>query len=363
MSNYLKQKVKLLSFVAVIFIVLVNSYNYDHVKLTGSSTITEGFNFSAMFQYFISNGIASFAVPLIFLIFGFVFFKHFEPTVKGYFNKLKYKFIPLLTTFLSWSLLATGIVFVCSNIDNLKNLPYITMMLSKFNSYGIASLLISPPDYQLWILLNFLIIIIYSPIVYILLRYCKFFVIIPLAVIWITDINIGISVEALLFFVFGGYLSIYVDEKYHTGAIETNTRVTGIIVWLILCIVKTYWAATFDINKDYLSGTGLLILHKLSVLLGVFVVWYFCDFLIVKLINKKKIMRLTWHSSMIFLIHEPLMTICNQFAFLSSQSDITHTVLFFGFSISIIALSIVISMLIYHFSPLVHKYFCGGLSK
>ena len=54
----------------MIAVVFIHSYNYKDNFLTPTTSISESFNVYAMFEYFISNALARFAVPLFFIISG-----------------------------------------------------------------------------------------------------------------------------------------------------------------------------------------------------------------------------------------------------------------------------------------------------
>ena len=71
MDNYTSQKIKITSFLLMIMVVFLHSYNLDIKQ--GSQLVFFEKDYNWLIQNFISYGITRIAVPLFFLISGFLF--------------------------------------------------------------------------------------------------------------------------------------------------------------------------------------------------------------------------------------------------------------------------------------------------
>lgn len=112
MNDYLSKKIKFLSFFAMIGVVYCHTYNYFDRFLQSRTVLSEGANPGAMLQFFISNGLVRFAVPLFFIFSGHLFFVHFEFTWKGYLQKVLKRVRTLVVPFLIWTALAGTFLYI-----------------------------------------------------------------------------------------------------------------------------------------------------------------------------------------------------------------------------------------------------------
>ena len=176
MTKYLSRKIKFMSLFLIIGVVFIHSYNYKDTFLTPTTTISEGFNLGAMFEYFLSNGIAKFAVPMFFAISGYLFFRTFKFTVKSYIYKLKSRFFSLFIPFIIWTSIAGLFLLAISNFEPFASLPIVIEKIgfSKENGIiGILSWFIYPPAFQLWYVQQLMIFTVISPLIYLAVKYTK----------------------------------------------------------------------------------------------------------------------------------------------------------------------------------------------
>lgn len=368
MSNYLKQKIRIFLLISTILVVFGNAYNYTDTTnfLNYDLTIRQGFNIGALFQYFFSNGIASFAVPAVYTISGFIFFRFYEPTIKEYLNQLKMKTLRTLLAYAIWSLLSLFIMYLCIDVfPSFNKLPFIQEHMQYIDAIGPLGYFMVTPNFQFSVFLGLQILFIYSPLIYLLLKYLKGIILLPLAVLWLVQFNLPINIDALLFFMAGAYISLYINDEVHYSApIEKRTFQWAVVIWLILNIAKTYWAATVDLNNDVVGEIGLLVMHNISIVLGMIVVWYLVDYIIPKFSLCKRILKFSKYSVFIFMFHEPFLHLCTQFALRSdTPSDLSHMIIYFGVPISIIAIAAVVDMLLLKFAPPVHNVLTANIDK
>ena len=83
MNTYLSYKLKVLSLIAIIFVVFIHA----NINIPDSTNFL--YENSAFLQYFISQGITRTAVPMFFIISGYLYFISFDGTLNTYLIKTK----------------------------------------------------------------------------------------------------------------------------------------------------------------------------------------------------------------------------------------------------------------------------------
>ena len=78
MNTYLSYKLKVLSLIAIIFVVFIHA----NINIPDSTNFL--YENSAFLQYFISQGITRTAVPMFFIISGYLYFISFDGTLNTY---------------------------------------------------------------------------------------------------------------------------------------------------------------------------------------------------------------------------------------------------------------------------------------
>ena len=78
MDKYISNKIKNISLIMTFFVVILHSNNLE------DSTV---FNINTLIQNFIGQGIVRIAVPIFFLISGYLFFYKFKPSKEAYLKK------------------------------------------------------------------------------------------------------------------------------------------------------------------------------------------------------------------------------------------------------------------------------------
>lgn len=81
MNTYLSYKLKVLSLIAIIFVVFIHA----NINIPDSTNFL--YENSAFLQYFISQGITRTAVPMFFIISGYLYFISFDGTLNTYLIK------------------------------------------------------------------------------------------------------------------------------------------------------------------------------------------------------------------------------------------------------------------------------------
>lgn len=371
MTKYLSRKLKFISLFLMVAVVFIHSYNYSNSFLTPDTSINEGFNGGAMFEYFISNGIARFAVPMFFAISGYLFFYTFRPSLKCYGYKLKSRFFSLVVPFIIWNCLGGLLLFTLSHFDTVNWVPIINEKIgitAETGAWGFLNWFINPPLFQTWYLQQLILFTIISPLIFWAIKYTRGFIIILFAVPWALDLSYIINSEAILFYVCGATIAIFNREDWVLQKESKPMTVLITLCWICFNAIKTIIAA---VNPDGLSDEAHIVLTiskvsltKISVVLGIFVMWYMFDHIVKRIESKRGMLLLTGHLFFIYIFHEPLLHLCFQFGLgLGSNGNVSHIALYVCLPISIIAFSVIISMSLRKVCKPLHKVLTGNRSN
>lgn len=302
MNKYISNKINSISFLLMVLVVFLHSYNISNKQTIDA--VNEIKNFNWIVQNFFSFGVTRVAVPLFFLISGFLFISKEKFTVQDYKVKISKRFLTLIIPYLFWSLF--GILFYLT----LQSVPDFQAFFSKklIINYSFQELLnvffMQPIPYQLWFLKDLIILVILSPILYFIIKKANYFYLILVACFWFCNQNlIFLTSEALLFFPLGIFI------RQHTN--EPNLKIKANIVfvlWLVLLIV-TVGLVFFNYNSIL-----ILIFYKLSILAGIIFIWKIFD-------NQKLNIFFDFFNNyfeytfFIYAFQEPLLTIVKKLIF------------------------------------------------
>lgn len=200
MEQNTSNKIKYLSYIMAIFIVMIHVYNVDTYGLTGAF---------ASFEHFIST-LASFAVPTFFAISGYLFFRNYEP--KDTLKKWRRRVFGLVIPYLAWNLIG-----YCYQV-----LPSYIPALSKYINYPVT---FSIKSFFLTLLLGYgvnwflrclILFAILSPLFYFLLKN-RYIGILVLIASFVLGIKTNYFFYAMFYF-YGAYWAMhgkeFVERRY-----------------------------------------------------------------------------------------------------------------------------------------------------
>lgn len=170
--------------------------------------------------------------------------------------------------------------------------------------------------------------------------------------------GITIVTEAIFFYSIGAYLSITNKKDIILKEKQKNTVIIATVIWIAILIIKTFMCATFDINAD---TTMILILYKLSVLIGIFSVWFGLDHLMKNEKFTNKVLLLAPHTFFIFCFHEPLLDFVIQYSINNISTSILFSLIsYFVYPTITIILSIIVSKVLIKYIPFIHNILTGN---
>ena len=356
MSKYLSRKIKFITVFPMIAVVFINAYNFKDSVLTPRTRISEGFNAAAMCEYFFSNELFRFAVPMFFAISGFLFFFTYENTKQCYVRKLKSRVRSLLIPYIIWAVIS-GLFLTCiSQIPFFSDLPFV--MEKGYGWTQFYMYLINPAAFPLWYIQQLMIFVIISPALYFLIKKTRGIILIALAVPWIMDLSFVINFSGLFAFSIGAALAIFGKSREFTRSDNRIQTMIYAVIWILLSLLNTYIAAFAD--KSFIFDIIMTVLFKINEAVGVIAMWYLFDHIAKRITDKKGFIIAATHSFIVFVLHEPMLHIFNQMALKQSSTVMGHIALYVCLPFSVLAVCIIVSMALRKNLRKVHGVLTGG---
>lgn len=308
-------------------------------------------------RYFFADILARVAVPLFFMFSGFLFFKKSEQlTFANYKEKLTKRCRTLLIPYLFWN--STPILYYLLGrllglgshygvgfnfIDWLK--PFWNNYPIAMNGEGIASY---PICIQFWYIRDLMVTILLSPIIYWLTKNLRFYFIIALAMLWLTNcwpLITGLNITAIFFFSLGTYCAIF--KRNFAEILKPHTLLLGAVY--ILTVVPVLIEQDANFNP----------LRRIGILLGM----AFIVSLTARYISNgqwKTNKFLSESSFFIFAFHMTALLVIQETVHFSSSTDIICTVLYFSKSSLIVIGGLVLYYLLKKWMPRFTAIITGG---
>lgn len=356
MSKYLSRKLKFISVLAMASVVFIHAYNCKDLFLTPTTRISEGLNFTAMFEYFFSNELFRFAVPLFFMISGFLFFFNYRNTREGYIYKLKRRAHSLLVPYLIWCLLSGILMTVLNNIEFFKGLAIVkekAFDLPHFYMY-----FLSPAAFPLWYVQQLMIFVLISPILYFLIEKSKGVILIPIGVLWLCDLSFIINSQGLFYFCAGAALAIFGKSRNITKRDDPMVTLFMTITWIALSLANTFIAAGAG-NNTFMTVI-MLVLYKVNEVVGLIAMWMIFDHIAKRITDKKGFLLASAHIFFIYALHEPFMHIAFQIGLVQNASPLSHLILYIFLPICVMAACIMVGMIVRKLMKPVYRIMIGG---
>lgn len=300
MEKIVSEKITIMSLISMIMVIYIHSYNINSIDGVLSFQLENIFSiFNIFLQNLIVNGIARVAIPIFFIISGYLFFNQFS--MKSYTQKVLKRFHTLFIPYLFWSFLTVFIYFVLQSIPEVQHFFKNTLIVN----YTLPELFnitwINPRNFPLWFLRDLMLLVLLSPIIYyFVINYLKLYFIIILILWFIIQPPTVFSYykpEPLFFFSVGAYLSL-LNKEILLVKINNKKYILLFIIYILLLLIKTVIMTFFAINNELI----IIILQKFSILVGIIVFWFLLDRY---LINNRYLWFLSKFTFIYYVFHEP----------------------------------------------------------
>lgn len=208
------ERLSIIRFPLIVGVVFIHSYSSTVGFAADTIGLTESNLFVDFVRDLISQGVARVAVPLFFLMSGYLFFLGFDFSKQTYLEKIKSRVKSLLIPFLFWNLITLFVVALAQAIPVTRQ--YFSGNNELIASFGcweyvqaIFGIERTPISYQFWFIRDLMVLVLLSPIVYFINRQVSKFFIFILFGCWFLGVSLWHvpSIEALFFFALGASLA------------------------------------------------------------------------------------------------------------------------------------------------------------
>ncbi|MDD3320482.1 MAG: acyltransferase family protein [Paludibacter sp.] len=298
MTNFLSDKIKILSFVLIIIVLYIHSgFHADEL---------EGMQLNTFIQDLISGKIGRMAVPLFFMISGYLFFLKTDKGIVSILTKINKRIRTLLLPYIYGCLFfvlffvvlhfvpgaskyMNGDVFPIFNNSVLSIIKNVFWMSDGGNS---------PLAFQLWFLRDLILIVSITPLLYYLFLRFKWWSLVlffPLTYLAVIPASI---LTSLFWFSVGSILAISKTN------IDFKPTIWGIIVLIFYILLSVY--------EQIYGGDAFSHFQVLITLIGCIGVWISYDAIVPRSfsLEKHNIFRITCSFTFfIYLFHEPSLNV------------------------------------------------------
>lgn len=217
----------------------------DPAKLDYS--MLSGADIFGLVRLFISFTLSAVLVPMFYLFSGYYFFyKLKEWNLSVYAKKVKSRFQTLLIPFFIWNLIALlvfrkdvfsggfDIVIALKALWALYPMPSYHVFTGSYNLWA-------PVDMPLWFLRDLFIVSVFSPILYLAIKYLKVFALIILFYLYYTNTWYhlpGLNINSFFYFGLGAYFAL---NNLNFITASRKVKISSVLLAAIMLIIGAYY--------------------------------------------------------------------------------------------------------------------------
>lgn len=303
----------------------------------------------------LSFQIGEMGVPCFFLISGYLFFQNFSFSVSCYWQKMYKRLKTLLVPYLFWNLLIIGALWVVETI------PFIESMFNDdgkklVHDFSFGDFAMAFWDFknnkpiltQFWYVRDLFLLCAVSPLLYLLLRYTRNWVLFVFAAYWFVTPEVPCTESGILFFSIGSVVAM-------SGRSLLECLVTHHVQLLLSMLLL--------ISGDYmLAGTAIgFYWHRVLIFIGVFAIIAFIGMLV----QRGRLRDLPWLTGASFFIyaaHDPMIRFIRKFSLRLgvTESEWQMVTLYLASVVIDVVVAFVVYSLLRRFAPKFLKFISGG---
>ncbi len=323
MESNLSTKIRACATISSISIIYIHN---SFVDQGGAVANPHDLPINYIVQSFLAEGVARWGLPFFWIMSGFLYFRTFELTSVTYYRKIKNRFKSLFIPYLIWSGLGIVYYFIIQTFI-FPGYDFSRETISELSLFELINVwLFNPTTYQLWFLRDLFLLVVISPVLYLLIKYLHLGFILVILMLFVTSTEIFWPYQrtlGIMGFCLGGLLAM----KSYAFRASKKVDLAILILWLLLLTINTW--------KIYTGNTQFVfaISFKVSRMLGVYLLWVGYDYLQLDRIlqENKWMMKFIYFSFFLYLFHEPFLTSLRQFVFLIIPlNEITGLLIFFS---------------------------------
>ena len=343
--EHLSEAITWLRFPLIFLIILLHCYST--VRLPGD----HGLYFKIIYPF--SLWLGETGVPGFFFISGFLFFL----SKKHYQQKLKTRFRTLLIPYLLWNALLLGLYILVyitgypqdingKSIANYATIDYLRAFWDR-GSYDEGNFV--PILCPFWYIRNLLIMSVFSPLFYIIIKVVRESYLLVVAVWWLLTPHNAFISQTILFFSLGAYFSII-----NKNPLELFHK------YKKLCMILFVVFAITDIVVHTLYVTTInLQIHRLTLIFNIPALFLLANYCCRHGITSKLLSNAAF---IVFSVHYPIVVVMRKACAtkLGDASDLIHIPLYFVCIIVATVISIIIYLWLDKYMPKVKNILSGN---
>jgi fucose 4-O-acetylase-like acetyltransferase len=315
LDAFLSQKMRFWSFMAMVLLIYVHGFNLHPRQLAPFTVVDEPASFGNCLQYFLSNGVLRFRIPILFAISGYLFAWADGRTTHQ--NRVLKRLRTLGLPYLLWSAGWMGIVWGLAQIPLMRQAiidaeisPFWPRQLLSQLTPGelVTQWLLLPIPFQLWFLRNLLVLnLAYPALRWAVTRGPKvYFPIVGL--IWFLGVEVPfLGGEGLLFFGLGTWLAL--RRRDVQARPKWLSVPVAMLLWVGSAAALTWLAfrgqPPFGPKGPEPVFFAMLGLYRLCEVSGVLAAWFGLDWLVRRAMAQRWFAWTAGFSFMIYAMHVP----------------------------------------------------------
>lgn len=352
MSPYMSDKLRILSFLSIILVLYVHMYYTEGEHMSGLRVV----------ENFWRWGLCPVAVPLFFVISGYLFFLHCPTGVNSIWPKLHKRARTLLVPYLIMNTLALLFYVLNLIIDYVPALGRVVnfRILETMQGSGVVQSLFGfywsdPVAFQLWFIRDLLVVILFAPIIYCILKYVSknltgIMIFLVIESLLIAGTTFSTYFGAAFWFLAGGFMAMHPKIRLA----NPTERLTSTLLFSILTAVFAIWNT---IERQ-------TIFEWLIPLVGIAALWTGYDALNKNrqktLASRPILSFLCTYTFFVYLVHEPLLNILKKLPLLVSRSEVTFIISYIIIPVLFYVLAAWLGRGIKGAMPKAYRVFTGG---
>jgi surface polysaccharide O-acyltransferase-like enzyme len=332
------ERLDIIRFPLIVGVIFIHAYG-SSINIKNSNAEVDQMGFTSTFiQDFISGGLARIAVPLFFMISGYLFFLGFTWSLEKYKTKVKSRINTLVIPFLFWNIVTMLAYFLAQSIPSTAlffsgSIQYI----STYNVFDFFNNLLGlnkfPISYQFWFIRDLIVMVAIAPFLLATLSNKKISTIIfaSLFISWLLDVwPVYVpSLAAFFFFYAGAY---FANMKYDLFSLDKYGKVISLFYLIVL--------VTDSLTKGQIYNSYI---HNVGIVFGIMTALYLTKFSLQNAAVKNTLLKLSSYSFFVFAVHEPTLIILKKLTYklISPASDLAVTTIYLSIPIATILFALV----------------------
>lgn len=346
----LHERFDLLRFPLIVLVIYVHNAVANAALSPGDPHATTSPALLYLSQFW-SQGVAAIAVPLFFVMSGYLFFYGGGWSLAIYREKLHRRVHTLLMPYLFWNIALFAAFFAVQSAGFLAsaNVYYPSRTIWE-NAAHILGLTPYPVAFQFWFIRDLILLVVFSPLIYVALRVLHVWLLTALAALWALALwPVAIpGIESLLFFSAGALLAIRTASPF-----PPDNRWTAIALVAALALIAIATAMPEQPVQQ--------LLHKSGVALGVAAALGLSAQLAVLKPLRAPLLFLAPTSFFVFAMHEPLQRVLREAPYLVLPANTaTQTAVYIGLPLVVAALCVALYLALERIAPRILGFISGA---